>query len=83
VPQNAASSTLVETIIVMAHALGKRVVAEGIETAEQLDFLRERRCDIAQGFFLARPLSSQAVTELLQARTMSANPEMIETRATG
>ena len=47
--------TLVETIIVMAHALGKRVVAEGIETVEQLDFLRERRCDIAQGFFLARP----------------------------
>jgi diguanylate cyclase (GGDEF)-like protein len=83
VPQNAASSTLVETIIVMAHALGKRVVAEGIETVEQLDFLRERRCDIAQGFFLARPLSGQAVTELLQARTMSANPETSDIRAAG
>ena len=58
VPQNPASATLVETIIVMAHALGKRVVAEGIETVEQLDFLRERRCDIAQGFYLARPLSA-------------------------
>ena len=83
VPQNAASSTLVETIIVMAHALGKRVVAEGIETAEQLDFLRERRCDSAQGFFLARPLSGQAVTELLHARKMSANPEMSDVRAAG
>lgn len=83
VPQNAASSTLVETIIVMAHALGKRVVAEGIETVEQLDFLRERRCDIAQGFFLARPLSGQAVTELLQARTMGASPEMSDIRAAG
>ena len=71
VPQNPASSTLVETIIVMSHALGKRVVAEGIETAEQLDFLRERRCDIAQGFYLARPLSSHVVTELLQARTIA------------
>jgi diguanylate cyclase (GGDEF)-like protein len=71
VPQNPASATLVETIVVMSHALGKRVVAEGIETAEQLEFLRERRCDIAQGFYLARPLSSQAVTELLQARTLS------------
>jgi diguanylate cyclase (GGDEF)-like protein len=81
VPQNAASSTLVETIIVMAHALGKRVVAEGIETVEQLDFLRERGCDIAQGFFLARPLSGQAVTELLQARTMRANPEISDIRA--
>jgi diguanylate cyclase (GGDEF)-like protein len=83
VPQNAASSTLVETIIVMAHALGKRVVAEGIETVEQLDFLRERRCDIAQGFFLARPLSGQVVTELLQARTMAANPEIGDIRAAG
>jgi diguanylate cyclase (GGDEF)-like protein len=83
VPQNAASSTLVETIIVMAHALSKRVVAEGIETVEQLDFLRERRCDIAQGFFLARPLSGQAVTELLQARTMSANSELSDIRAAG
>ena len=57
VPQNPASATLVETIVVMAHALGKRVVAEGIETVEQLEFLRERRCDIAQGFYLARPLA--------------------------
>src|SRR6202007_3447411 len=71
VPQNPASATLVETIIVMSHALGKRVVAEGIETADQLEFLRERRCDIAQCFYLVRPLSTQAVTELLQARTMA------------
>jgi diguanylate cyclase (GGDEF)-like protein len=68
VPQNPASATLVETIIVMAHALGKRVVAEGIETNEQLIFLRERRCDAAQGFYLARPLAASAITELLQAR---------------
>jgi diguanylate cyclase (GGDEF)-like protein len=83
VPQNAASSTLVETIIVMAHALGKRVVAEGIETVEQLDFLRERRCDIAQGFFLARPLSGQAVTEILQARTIRSDPGINDIRAAG
>jgi diguanylate cyclase (GGDEF)-like protein len=71
VPQNPASATLVETIVVMAHALGKRVVAEGIEAVEQLEFLRERRCDIAQGFYLARPLALSAVTELLQARTIA------------
>jgi EAL domain-containing protein (putative c-di-GMP-specific phosphodiesterase class I) len=59
VPQNPASATIVETIIVMAHALGKRVVAEGIENAGQLEFLRERRCDIAQGFYLARPPGAQ------------------------
>jgi len=83
VPQNPASATLVETIIVMAHALGKRVVAEGIETADQLEFLRERRCDIAQGFYLARPLSSQIVTELLQARTQSGDEELRDVREAG
>lgn len=82
VPQNPASATLVETIIVMAHALSKRVVAEGIETAEQLEFLRERRCDIAQGFYLARPLSGQVVTELLQARAQ-AGGELGDVREAG
>ncbi len=71
IPQNPASATLVEAIVVMAHTLGKRVVAEGIETAEQLEFLRQRGCDIAQGFYLARPLSCQVVTELLQARAQA------------
>jgi len=74
VPQNPQSATLVETIVVMAHALGKRVVAEGIETVEQLEFLRERRCDVAQGFYLARPLATTALTELLQARSAALQP---------
>jgi diguanylate cyclase (GGDEF)-like protein len=83
VPQNPASATLVETIVVMAHALGKRVVAEGIETADQLDFLRERCCDVAQGFYLARPLSTQVMTELLQARTQFGDEQIGEARAAG
>src|SRR3984885_9505699 len=79
VPQNPASATLVETIIAMAHALGKRVVAEGVETNEQLVFLRERRCDIAQGFYLARPLAAAAMTELLEARVQSAPERLLRT----
>jgi predicted signal transduction protein with EAL and GGDEF domain len=58
----------------MSHALGKRVVAEGIEVVEQLEFLKERHCDVAQGFYLARPLATTAVTELLQARALSSQP---------
>jgi diguanylate cyclase (GGDEF)-like protein len=68
IPMNSASATLAETIITMAHALGKEVVAEGVETAEQLQFLRERRCDSAQGFFLAQPMPVAQAGELLQAR---------------
>jgi diguanylate cyclase (GGDEF)-like protein len=70
------AAALASTIIVMAHALEKQVVAEGVETLEQLDFLRERGCDVAQGYFLARPLPAAAMTELLLGR----NPEVISER---
>ncbi len=69
VPHDRESVAVVEASIRMAHALGLELVAKGIERIEQLDFLRERRCDIAQGFYLARPLAAGAVTELLLART--------------
>ena len=82
VPRNQASITLVDTILSMAHSLGKRVVAEGVESTEQLDFLRERRCDVAQGFYLARPLTEAALTSLLLARS-GLDAEMPEIRATG
>ncbi len=50
------NAALVETIVSMARALGLDVVAEGVETEEQLRLLRELGCDRAQGFLLARPL---------------------------
>jgi EAL domain-containing protein (putative c-di-GMP-specific phosphodiesterase class I) len=68
VPRNPAAVTLVESMLATARAVGKRVVAEGIESIEQLEFLRERKCDAAQGFYLARPLNEPALTALLQAR---------------
>jgi len=73
VADSASAAALASTIIVMAHALDKQVVAEGVETIEQLDFLRERGCDVAQGYFLARPLPAAAMTELLLGR----NPEIV------
>jgi diguanylate cyclase (GGDEF)-like protein len=81
VPQDSTAATMIETVIVMAHSLQKRVVAEGIETIEQLDFLRERRCDCAQGFYLARPLPAASVTELLSSRIYDNSPE--DARAAG
>lgn len=65
---DAGSAALASTIIVMAHALDKLVVAEGVESAAQLEFLREQRCDLAQGYFMARPLSVQDMTSLLLGR---------------
>jgi len=56
---------IVRAVIQLGHALGKRVVAEGIETIPQLDRLRGLGCKFAQGFLLSRPLSEPQVAALL------------------
>jgi diguanylate cyclase (GGDEF)-like protein len=48
---------LIETMLLMAEKLELRAVAEGVETHEQLDFLRSLNCDFAQGYYIARPMS--------------------------
>ena len=54
-------------VINMAHALGLRVVAEGVETTEQFDVLKEEGCDIVQGFLFHRPLSAKDFEKVLCA----------------
>jgi diguanylate cyclase (GGDEF)-like protein len=61
-PQNRA---LVSATIGLAHALGLDVVAEGVETAGELDKLRSMGCDVSQGYYWYRPCSSETTTELL------------------
>jgi EAL domain-containing protein (putative c-di-GMP-specific phosphodiesterase class I) len=58
-------SALVAAIIAMAAALSLEVTAEGVETRNQLDILRSLACHQAQGFYLARPMTSAAIAELL------------------
>ncbi|MDW8478955.1 MAG: EAL domain-containing protein [Xanthomonadales bacterium] len=57
------------TIIAMAHALELEVVAEGVESAEQLDYLRSQGCDIAQGFHIGEPMPAEACAEWLRERS--------------
>jgi EAL domain-containing protein (putative c-di-GMP-specific phosphodiesterase class I) len=56
---------LSEAMIVMAHKLGLKVIAEGVETQEQLDLLREMKCDYAQGYFYSRPVAATEFEQLL------------------
>ena len=57
---------LCEAIIVMAHRLGIRVVAEGVETVEQCDLLAEAGCDFAQGYLFSAPIPAYALEEALE-----------------
>ena len=46
-------------IITMGHSMNMKVIAEGVETAQQLEFLREQGCDLVQGYYIDRPLSAE------------------------
>ena len=64
---NASDMLLVESTIELAHGLGRRVIAEGIEDPETLELLRTLGCDIAQGYYLAKPMRLAALEQLLKS----------------
>lgn len=61
-----ASSRLAETIVAMARSLGLHVVAEGVETQEQMEWLRDLKCDLLQGYFFHKPMALEAVLQVLR-----------------
>lgn len=68
VTDNADDAAITRAIISMAHNLGMRVVAEGVETQAQLDFLIQSQCDEFQGYLLARPMPLDQLIHLLENR---------------
>jgi len=73
---NESDETLTETIIGLANKLSMQVVAEGIETQEQLDFLKNLGCDYAQGYFLGKPQSADDFAQLLDAKEAPQQPNV-------
>jgi EAL domain-containing protein (putative c-di-GMP-specific phosphodiesterase class I) len=65
---HSAPRPIVATAIQLAHTLGLRLVAEGVEDEAALDALRELGCDLAQGYFISRPLSPAAFAAWLSER---------------
>jgi diguanylate cyclase (GGDEF)-like protein len=63
------SAILVRSMITMGHDLGHQIVAEGVETQEQLAMLREMGCKTAQGFYFSEALPPEEITALLQAES--------------
>ena len=66
-PDSSNARTIVKTIITMAHSLGLKVVAEGVETEEQAQLLRLLRCDQMQGYLISKAVPKETVTALLRA----------------
>ena len=60
-------AAIARSIITLAHSLNLKVIAEGVETEQQLNYLGAQQCDAIQGYYFSRPLSSVACKEMLVA----------------
>ncbi|ROH93818.1 bifunctional diguanylate cyclase/phosphodiesterase [Stagnimonas aquatica] len=69
-PRDPDSASIVRAVISLAHSLGLRVLAEGIETAAHLEFLRSTRCDEFQGYYLCKPVVASSFAQMLRSQQM-------------
>lgn len=65
-PYDKDACAITNSVISMAKAMGLKTVAEGVETQEALDFLKEHNCDMIQGYFFSPPVTAERLTELLK-----------------
>ncbi|MEM1401645.1 MAG: EAL domain-containing protein, partial [Pseudomonadota bacterium] len=72
--EDTADAAIVRSTVDLAHHLGLRVVAEGIETERHIDMLAELNCDIGQGFHIARPMTADDVIVWLETKAKEAKP---------
>jgi diguanylate cyclase (GGDEF)-like protein/PAS domain S-box-containing protein len=80
IPVEAADMAITKGVIALGHSLRLKVVAEGVETKEQQEFLRSNGCDEMQGFLFSRPLPADEVTTLLKSHSPKSNLNVVEPR---
>ncbi len=68
ITKDANDRALVATIITLAHSLGLKVIAEGVETTEQLQFLQDNHCDHYQGYYFSQPLPIDEFETMVKSR---------------
>jgi diguanylate cyclase (GGDEF)-like protein/PAS domain S-box-containing protein len=76
VTTDADDAAIVRAVVTMAHSLHLKVIAEGVETEEQLAFLRANRCDDVQGYLFAKPLAAEDAGKILASRRQLYVPSM-------
>ncbi|HEX4018730.1 MAG TPA: EAL domain-containing protein, partial [Frankiaceae bacterium] len=79
--EDEAAATIVGATVALAHGLGLTVVAEGVETSEQLNALHLAGCDLAQGFFLSKPVPANLLAERADSAVAKAAAEGVIDRA--
>ena len=67
-------AAVVRAVILLGKSLGKAIIAEGIETEEQLEQLREMGCEVGQGYHLSRPLPAESIDKMLRSMAAPAAP---------
>ena len=70
-PGDLPSGSITEAIIAMAKRLKLRVIAEGVENAAQLEFLRTNHCEAFQGYYFSRPITAPEATAMLRAQALT------------
>jgi EAL domain-containing protein (putative c-di-GMP-specific phosphodiesterase class I) len=66
IPNDANDVAIVQTILLMARQLGYEVIAEGVETEAQAEFLRRQSCDVAQGYLYSRPVDAESLERMIR-----------------
>jgi len=80
IPTEADDMAITKGVIALGHSLRLKVVAEGVETVEQRDFLRSNDCDEIQGYLFSKPLPAEEVTALLKNHSHKPNLNVVEPR---
>lgn len=77
ITDNGDDAAIVRAIITMAQSLGIQALAEGVETREQVEFLRHQGCDLIQGYYFSPPLSASEAERFLVEKRPAASPESV------
>jgi EAL domain-containing protein (putative c-di-GMP-specific phosphodiesterase class I) len=75
-PGNKDDAQITRTIISMAHNLGLGVIAEGVETKEQLEFLQQVQCEEIQGYYFSKPIPAKALVTMIEKARISVHRDI-------